>query len=228
MKSIRFIGFGLLAVFLFSCRKKTDTAPIDFQYDYFPINTGHYIEYKVLEIHHDTLAAVKHDTSRYQLRIVFGDTILDLENEIAQRYSRYVRNNSSQNWQFKDLWTTKISNNRAELVEENNRRIKLVFKPSLDKQWNSNAFNTDNPQTFSYSSIDNPLDFNGFYFDKTLTVLEADFTSLIDYQKAYSVYAKGVGLIKKYYKWLEINDFDSTKINSGTEIYYDMINYGQQ
>jgi len=216
----------IVILLLFSCKKKSNNDPVDMQYDYFPIQTGHYIEYDVTEIQHDSIGVIKHDTSHYQLKVVFGDTILDLENQVAQRYSRYVRDNSSQTWTFKDLWTTKISNQRAELVEENRRMIKLVFRPTTDKKWDMNAFNELNEQECLYASIDNPFDINGHHFDKTVTVQEADFTSLIDYQKSYEVYAKGVGLVKKYYKWLQIYDFDSTKINVGTEIYYNLTNFG--
>lgn len=225
MKKIGFIVLALL--FVTSCKKKSDNTPVDFKYYYYPIQTGHYVEYDVLEIKHDSIGVKKHDTSRYQLRIVFGDTILDLENEIAQRYTRYVRDSGNQNWTFKDLWTTKISSNRAELVEENKRKIKLVFRPTYQKEWDMNAFNDLEEQVCYYKDIDIPFDINGFHFDKALVVQEADFKSLIDYQKAYSVYAEGVGLVKKYYKWLEIYEFDTSKINKGTEIYYELINFGE-
>lgn len=225
MRKIFCIAIILLIVF--ACKKKSDNTPVDFGYDFYPIQTGHFIEYDVLEIEHDTLAAVKHDTSRYQLRIVFGDTILDLENEVAQRYSRYVRDSSNQSWNFKDLWTTKISGNRAELVEENQRKIKLVFRPTYDKEWDMNVFNDLDEQLCEYSDIDIAYEINGFHFDKALIVQEADFKSLIDYHQAYSVYARGVGLVRKYYKWLEIYDFDTTKINKGTEIYFKLTDFGE-
>lgn len=225
MKYWKYIA--LFSWVVWSC-KKSDTTPVDFEYDYFQIVKGRYCTYSVLEIHHDTTATIQHDTLRYQLKVLIGDTILDLENEVANRYYRYTRDSSNHPWVEKDLWTTKISHQRAELVEENRRMIKMVFKPTSDKSWNMNAFNDLDEQKCSYGSIDVAYDINGMHFDKAAVVQEADFTSLVDYQKAYSVYVRGVGLVKKYYKWLTIYDFDSTKVNQGTEIYYDLTGYGTE
>lgn len=219
------ISLGLLL--LISC-KKGDNTPIDFHYDYYPIDKGHYVVYDVMEVRHDKQASIQHDTSRYFLKVVIGDTILDLENEIAKRFFRYTRPNETENWVIKDVWTTKISGNRAELVEENQRVIKLVFAPTIDKTWNANAFNTFSALECYYTNIHEPNSFNGINFNNTLTVEQEDFFSLIDHRRKFEIYAKGVGLVKKFYKHHEIMNFDTLDIRKGNEIHYNLVEFGQE
>jgi len=59
-------------------------------------------------------------------------------------------------------------------------------------------------------------------------VEQEEFFSLIDYRRKYEVYAKNVGLISKFYKDLKISGFDTTNVQSGTELFYTFIGYGFQ
>jgi hypothetical protein len=219
--------FGLLVLGLVSC-KKGDNTPVDFAYEYYPLNVGHYVIYDVLEVRHDVQATIQRDTSKYQLKIVIGDTILDLQNDIANRFFRYTRSSESDPWQIKDVWTTKISGNRAELVEENQRVIKLVFAPTADKNWDANAFNPFDPLDCFYADLHAQKIVNGQSFASTLVVEQEDFFSLIDHRRKYEVYAKGVGLVKKFYKHHEIMNFDTLDIRKGNEIHYNLIEFGQE
>ena len=224
MKFRFFIVLGITLVF-FGC-KKGDNSPVSFHYDYYPILKGHYVVYDVLEVRHDVQAIIQRDSSSYQLKVVIGDTILDLENEIANRFFRYTRSDESQQWQLKDVWTTKLSSNRAELVEENQRVIKLVFAPSKDKNWNANAFNTFNKLDCVYEDIHKPKTISGYNFDSTLVVEQEDFFSLIDHRRKYEVYAKGVGLVRKFYKDHQIMNFDTLDIRKGNEVHYNLVEFG--
>ncbi len=210
-----------------SC-KKGDSTPIDFHYDYYPTNKGHYVVYDVLEVRHDAQSTTQHDTSIYQLKIVIGDTILDLENEIANRFFRYTRTSDTDDWQIKDVWTTKISGNRAELVEENQRVIKLVFAPTDEKNWNANAFNIYDELDCFYRDIHEARVVDGHNFTSTLIVEQEDFFSLIDHRRKFEIYAKGVGLVKKSYKHHEIMNFDTLDIRKGNEIHYNLVEFGQE
>ena len=112
-----------------ACKKQVD--PPSFNYDYYDLTFGRFIEYDVLEINHDVDQTVQHDTLRYQLKTVIGDTVIDNEGRIARKFIRYKRSNSNSNWAQTDLWTTIIDQNRAELVEENQRVIKMIFVPNF-------------------------------------------------------------------------------------------------
>lgn len=213
-------------VFIASC-KKQNNAP-DFHYNYFDLTNGRYIEYDVMEIHHDVSASVQHDTSYFQLRTVIGDTVIDNEGRIARKFLRYTRPNASGSWVLNDVWTAIIDQNRAEIIEENQRVIKLVFAPTISKEWNPNAFNMNPEMTSYYADIHNSKTVGNLFFDSSLVVEQDDFFSLIDRKRKFEVYAKGIGMVRKYYKDLMIANFDTLNVQSGNETFYTCIGYGFQ
>lgn len=222
MRSASKILFFSFLALLFSCKK--DNSNPELNLDYFGLQKGAFVEYQVTEISHDIDALIQHDTLTYQLRTVIGDTFIDNQGRIANKFLRYKRMNLLENWQLTDVWTTILDDNRAELVEENQRIIKLVFPPSKGKDWNPNAFNNLNAEEFYYAQIHNPY----LNFDSTLFVEQDDFFSLVDRRKKHEVYAKGVGLVHKYFKDLKISGFDTSNVQFGKELYYDYLNHGVQ
>lgn len=222
---MRFLGKILLfsfLVLLFSCKK--DNSIPELNLDYYGLQKGAFIEYQVTEISHDIDGLVQHDTLTYFLRTVIGDTFVDNEGRIANEFFRFKRISLLEDWQLIDVWTTIIADNRAELVEENQRVIKLVFPPSKGKEWNPNAFNNSNKEEYYYANIHSPFE----NFDSTLFVEQDDFFSLVDRRKKHEVYAKGVGLVHKYFKDLKISGFDTTNVQLGKELYYNYLNHGVQ
>jgi len=217
---------AILVIGGYSCKK--DQVNYDLHFGYFGLIPGRYVDYDVVEIKHDVAQAIQHDTLRYQLRTWIGDTIIDNEGRVAREFVRFKRANASQSWVQTDIWTAIIENNRAELVEENQRMIKLVFAPTDTKEWNPNAFNSYDELTAYYRDIHKPSVMGTMHFDSTLVVEQENFFSLIDYRRKYDVYSKKVGLISKYYKDLKIAGFDTMNVKSGTELFYTCIGFGVQ
>ena len=225
--SFKCILLILIALSVFSCKKQQVAQ--DLHYDYFDLTPGRYIDYSVIEIIHDDTQLIKHDTLRYELRTLIGDTIIDNEGRTARKFLRFKRENNSLPWVQTDIWTTIIADNRAELVEENQRLIKLVFAPTATKQWNTNAFNMNPILNVFYSQIHENKTIGAFSFDSTLVVeIEEDETNAIQYKRKYETYAKGIGLVSKYFKDLSIINFDVTNIKSGNELFYTCIGFGVQ
>jgi hypothetical protein len=208
----------------YSCKKDNSTP--DFKYDYFDLTPGRYITYDVTEISHDAGASIPHDTSKYQIKTVIGDTIIDNEGRVARKYLRYKRVNSSLPWTLNDIWTTIIVDRRAELIEENQRMIKMVFSPSIYKEWDLNAFNTQDPLLCYYGWIDEPYNLNGLQFDSTVRVEQDYEFNLVRFKSKHETYAKGVGLVWKYYKDLTIGGFDTLNVSNGDELYMKAIEFG--
>jgi hypothetical protein len=212
------------SVSFYSCKK--DVTPIEMHYGYFGLTPGRYIIYDVTEIRHDVDGQFQHDTSYYQLKTFIGPEYVDNLGRIAREYHRYTRNNSSDNWVFKDLWTTIIDDYKAELVDENQREVKLVFAPTLQKEWNPNMFNYADEMTSYYQKIHKSKKVGNLTYDSTLIVEQEDFQSLIDHKRKFEIYAKHVGLVYKYYKDLRIDNFDSLDVQKGNELFYSCIEYG--
>jgi hypothetical protein len=222
MKSIFIVAF--LVLILPSCKK--DETSYDLHYEYFGLLPGRFVEYDVTEIHHDINGNIQHDTIHYQLKTLIGDTLIDNEGRVARRFVRYKRGDSTQPWLQTDIWTAIIVDRRAELVEENQRMIKLVFAPTEDKKWNLNAFNADNALNAYYRNIHSKITLGSQTFDSSLVVEQEDFFSLVDFRRKYETYSKNIGLISKHYKDLKIVGFDTTNVQFGKELYYTCYAFG--
>jgi hypothetical protein len=218
-----------LTTLMLSCKKDITPEP-QFHYDYYSLETGKYVVYEAMEIRHDVQALIQRDTNRFFLKTVIGESITDLEGDTAYKFFRYTKNNISDEWVIKDVWTTKLKNRRAELVEENQRLVKLVFAPTSDKVWDMNAFNADPKQNVRYDieSLHQSRTINTMNFDSTVQVNQQDFFSLVDHRKKFEVYAKGVGLIYKFYKDNDILNFDTLNIRFGREVHYRVIDHGTE
>jgi hypothetical protein len=207
-----------------SCKKKSND--VDLHENYYPLTQGLYVEYDVVEINIDAVSNV-FDTLKYVLKTKIGDTIIDNSGRIARKFYRYKYDELFQEYKVKDLWTTIVDQYRAELVEENQRSIKLVFAPTLQKEWDINAFNSYQPLNAYYENIHKSVTIGNLKFDSTVTVIQEQIEpNLIEYRRKIEIYAKNVGLIKKYYKDLTISNFDTLQVKKGTEIYYTIKSFG--
>lgn len=221
-----YFGLLLLTVLFVSCKKN----PVpEFHYEYFGMEQGRYVIYDVVEIIHDD-ALNQHDTSIYQLKTYWADTFVDNEGRTAREFIRYVRPTANDDWQFQDIWTGIIDGIRAELVEENQRVVKLVFSPTQDKEWNANAYNLNDEQICFYRDIHGDTTIDNTTFDPTLVVEQNQFNSFIDSVHRYEMYAKGVGLIYKYERELhyQIDAQSQIYLNEGAELYYRFVSTGIQ
>ena len=209
---------------LFSC--KDEVANPFFGFEYFGWEKGKYVTYEVTQIFHDEAIDPGSDTTKFILKTVIGEDIVDNEGRTAKKYFRYTYNIDTEELVDQRVWTSIIADSRGEVVEENQRKIRLVFAITSDKQWDVNAFNAFDPETAVYKDLHTSKNYAGFSIDSTVTVEYEDFLSLVDYIKKYDVYGKDIGLIHRSYKDLVINNFDTTQIKSGTEEHYRLIDYG--
>lgn len=210
---------------LFSCKKKEDTK-INLHYEYFGVEQGRYVVYNAREISH--LSNGTSDTVDYQLKTVIGDTVHDNAGRIGHKYFRYKRSSPSESWNLSDVWFIIITDNRGELIEENERIVKLVFAPENYKVWDGNAANTNGKMEYSYEDIHTPLNLNGIYMDSTLKVVQEDVFNLIQWRKKHEIYANNIGMVKKHYQHLDISNFDITNISTGKEFFLEMTAFGKE
>lgn len=210
---------------LSSCKKQDLTIP-QLYYDYFGLIQGRYVDYAVIEIEHDVAQSIQHDTNSYFLRTVIGDTIIDNQGRVAQKFFRFKRWNAQSPWVQTDTWTAIIADAKAELVEENQRLIKLVLAPTLTKEWNTNQYNMYPELNCYYRDIHTFQNIGTTSFDSTLVVEQENVFSMIDHRRKFEVYARGVGLVYKHYRDLKISGFDTLNVQKGKELYFRCIGYG--
>lgn len=224
-KHFRYYFLLVLSVtFLLACKKQAP-AP-DFHYDYFGLEQGRYIIYDVTEITHDDAIAV-HDTAYYQLKTYWADTFIDNSGRIAREYWRYTRSTDQYPWVLQDVWTGIIDGTHGELVEENQRKIKMVFAPTLLKSWDANAYNMSDELDCFYRDIHKDTVVGPTSFDSTLVVEQASSYSLIDTVRKYEVYANNVGMIYKHYRDIHFQfNNGALFLDVGTEKYYSFVSTG--
>lgn len=191
------------------------------------MEAGRFVIYDVTEITHDTDLAVEHDTVTYQLKTVWEGKYIDNEGRTTSIFRRYKRDTPTDDWVLYDLWTGVYDGIRGELIEENQRVVKLVFAPTLSKEWDANAYNNLGELNCFYSDVHVDTTINGVSFDSCVVVDQDNFSSLIDTIRKFEVYAKHVGLIRKFHKD-NVYDFGNPVPQKGTEIYYNYVSHGYE
>ena len=214
---------GLLLVC--SCNKSNNKT-IKYGYHFFPITEGQYVVYDVIDVFHDSALTIPHDTSLYQIKEIIGEEYEDEEGDAANKLYRYYRQNDTMIWTIQDAWSIKRTKRNGEIVEENDRRIKMTFAISYDQEWNCNALNDEEEQNCHYAEIYKPFSLGGIDFDSTVIVEHQDFTSYIQYLRSYAVYAPNIGCIYRVDKNLNINYQDTLNIHYGTEMIYSAVGWG--
>ena len=207
---------------LFACKKSEPTP--SFHYEYFGMQEGRYVIYNVVEIDHEDDFDI-HDTVYYQLKTVWDQPYIDNEGRRASEFHRFKRNNDTEDWVLVDVWTGIIVDaRRAEMIEENQRKVKLVFAPTSQKIWDANAYNMLGELESYYEDIHKSATVGGVYFDSTVTVEQGEELNFIWDIRIYEKYAKGVGMIEWFYK---VNDHQgSDTVWKGKEIYYTFASTG--
>lgn len=228
MKKIVFYIIPIL-IFVFSCKKDEIIKSYDIGKDYFPIDTGFWVEYQVDSIvwndFYPTTDDRFIDTFSFKIRELNESYFIDNEGKSALRIVRYKKTSDTIDWFLKDIWYANKTEKTAERVEENERFIKLIFPIREGNTWKGNAFNTWDAWDYEYQNVDEPLVLNAKSFDSTLVVLQNDQLNLISKNYSIEKYAKHIGLIYKEYIDVATNPVDLT-IKSGVKYKMQVLNWG--
>lgn len=201
IKAICLAAIALMILVLPSCKTETDTYVTEFNYDYYPIDSGHFVAYQVDSIRY--LDQFDRDTVRYQVMEVIGDTFYDNENQLSRKINVYRRATSNNSWALQKIWHVKQTTTNLQKIEDDLRFIKLVFPQSNGTTWNGNIYIPDTEPfkifqnwEYIYSSVNQPYSVNTFSFDSTVTVTETEvLDNVIQRTVRKAVYAKGVGMV---------------------------------
>lgn len=160
------------------------------------------------------------------MKVQIEDTIFDNLGRINNKYVRYKKTALTDQWTISDVWMVLIDGNSAELVEENQRIIKMKFPVDSYTNWNANRFNILGTLDCFYEDIHKSRSINGITYDSTVRVNQGSDRNLIRYYNKHETYAKGIGMIEKYYKDLNISNFDTLNISSGKELFMKTLQFG--
>lgn len=221
------ILYYILAILLITAACNKDSSlEYDMGYNYYPINTGHWIIYQVDSISWNEFFDSSSDTFQYQIMEIIESEFIDNEGRTTARIERYKRNSDTNQWIIKDVWFANLTSSTAEKVEENIRYIKLKFPCKIDYEWNGNAYNELGEQTYTYEYTNDEYSINDLDFDSTVKVIQKNEMTLISRKYSSEVYAKNVGMIYKSFTNLKTEA--TGEIVDGITYTYKVKSWGDQ
>ncbi len=201
--------FALLAaiMLLSACGESyIDPADLDSGTEYYPVNEGHWVSYRLDSIIYDAFSDSVITLSS-TIKEEIGERFVDEEGNDAVRINRYVLNEDAQSWEALGAWYATIYDDKLEKVEENLRFIKLIFPVNDGRAWAGNAkIDMDIPGTasladwqYTYEDVGLSGAVEGQTYQDMLTVVQNDYgaDNLIQRIYAKEQYARDVGLVYK-------------------------------
>ncbi len=218
--------YYFLAFVISGCNNDEQSIHIDVGYDYFPCSVGTWFHYDVDSTIWDDFTSQTYEYHSQILEVIESQFI-DNEGNPAFRIERYYRASDSADWVIKDIWFANLKPASAEKVEENVRFVKLTFPVHENFKWDGNAFNYLNEENYAYKGLHESITAGSNHYDSTITVEHKNSYNLIEEDNRYEVYAKHIGLVKKYSKTVKKNIAQPDVIVSGNLVEYNLRHYGK-
>ena len=209
-------------------QKKDSNYNINYQYNYYPLDTGHYVIYNVDSINYAFSNPIYiRDTVTYQWMEKVTDTFYDNSNRLNYRIECYRRSDSSQPWISQVIvWSAYLNTTYLELQEDNLPFVKLTFPPQLNVPWNGNEFlpvtapyDVFQNWNYFYESIDTSITSNGQNYSNVLIVNEVDQETFVNKILREEMYAPKVGMVYQAWEVLQKQNV-STSWDTGAESGY--------
>ena len=197
--------------------------------EYFPLETGRYIDYQVEDIQFSIINAP--DTSRYLIRELIADKFLDINGDSAFRLERFRRPNATTTWELDSVWVAKRSTTRAVVIQNNQPLVKLVFPLEENRRWDGNILNGFSENFYEIKNLGQAFSVDTFNFAKTLKVVQANDSSLVSIDQRNEIYAVDVGLVYKDSVVVTLCTSDPNcfnQIESGRKSIQKVIGFGKQ
>lgn len=191
-----FIVLVVLARIELGCTRdvdETEPSTTRIGHDFFPLETGRFIEYEVVETQYALAAPPATRTS--WLREVVRERFTDATGRQAFRLERFRRATGAAPWRLDSVWTARLETGQAVKTEGNAPLVKLVFPAREGLRWNGNALNDRGMEECHIRRFDQPLTVANQSFPRTLEVVRREDSSLVALERRTERYARGVGLI---------------------------------
>lgn len=187
----------MTSLMIFTACEDGESDVFDPGYDYFALRPGAYVTYAVDSISYDVPVGNLGDTAQYYYKEYIDSLYLDSVNITTARIERYYKQDLDDPWQIKDIWSATRTNMRATKTEENVIYVKMGFAVSETQEWDGNAENTETPQAYVYTDIEQALQIGDLFFENTARVLQRSQENLVQRKYADEVYAYGVGMVSR-------------------------------
>ena len=220
MALIGFITVTTLVTFMACKKDNTNGLNINYQYNYYPIDSGHWIVYNVDSVNFsfDGISTYTRDTVHYQMQALFGDTIHDLLDSVNFRVFYSNRPDANSNWGTAYGTYGLRTLTTLQAVENEIRFIILIFPPSLNTTWNGNLYvpytGPSGPYAvfgnwnYFFENTDTTITINGNSYQHCIVVSEVNNVNQITKIVRTEMYAPNVGMI--YQEWENLCKCDNS------------------
>lgn len=204
-------------------KQKTDN-------EYFPLQTGFFQIYEVTETVYSEINPT--EFLEYELKTEAVDSFANLEGGYTFVIHRSTRSTENDTWQFQEAWSARTNAYQAVLTEGNISYVRIAFPAIKNKEWNGNALNALEMDSYLLESVGKPFDLStDLEFNDALVINQEDKLNELKRDEREEVYARNVGLIYKKSVVLNYCDdsdcFGQQEINDGTEYIQVLKEYGQ-
>ena len=184
----------LASVALYSCAPDEPLKPVKPPFS--SVYVGKISTYAVEEIHHDAFTRTT-DTLNYRLRETVEELYIDAAGDTAYKV-RIDRSEIPENtWVFDQYAIEQKDVYGLERIENDSRKVKLIYPVSDGKRWDVNLFNAEDPQYGYYQDVDQPYPTSDSMYPETVNVILANQTNFIFSHIETEIYARNTRLIKK-------------------------------
>ncbi len=193
-----YIYFILISCLVFtSCKDEAPEEPNDLTLgqSFYPIQKGQFQTFFVKQ----TRFALNEIpvTTTYQLKEVIGDEFVGENGEKLNEVLRYVRTDGLENFRLDSVFSVRKDENVVVKMEHNVPYIKFDFPIEEGKTWNGNQFNARPLKDYLAQEVNAAKSIGGNNFNKTITIIESQDSSLVDKELRYEIYADEVGMVYK-------------------------------
>lgn len=160
---------------------------------FFPTEIGRFIEYDVVEEEYTLGKSAL--IRQYQWKEVMAERYTDPAGQPICRIARFRRAADGQRWEADSTITLRLATDHAVRNENGKDYVKMVFPPSEKKVWNGNLYNTGGNDSYELKHVNKPYIVGKTPFERTVTVVQQEDSTLVNQDKRVEVYAADVGLV---------------------------------
>ncbi len=213
----------VVGLFMFlSCEEDKDVVSIFLGKQYFPVNLNAEWVYQIDSIHYDDFSQTI-DTFSFHRKLQVVEVTEDLEKRTAFRLAVLERADDSSLWKQKRFIRWTVTDRRIEQLKNNLITIPMIFPVVENDEWDANALNSDQEQSFQFRSLHQRANVEGISYDSVLTISQFEEENKIERINVSERYATNVGMIAR--DDLRLNTELNGEIRNGHDVKYRLISY---
>lgn len=191
---IRFHCLLLCILNLTCCEESTIEPTINEDADYYPIDIGLWHEYSIRHIIIDVRTGY-YDTTNYNIKETVSKIISDNKDETVFLVERNIKSHGEQFWQPFDA--IQIIKRKSTVIRSIDNIDEFILPAQITKgeSWDGNSYNTLDSTEYKIAQTDTTYLLNETVMDSVIRIQHKQFTSLINIENEYELYAPNIGLV---------------------------------